>query len=85
MVDVPGRLRELDVRCVVVLGSRLGTASGGGDAQMLPRGCHVVHVDVDPRVVAGNAVATWNRRLTFIPSDIGQFVDAITSHRQGAT
>jgi thiamine pyrophosphate-dependent acetolactate synthase large subunit-like protein len=81
--DVPARLRELDVQCVVVLGSRLGTASGGGDPDMLPAGCHVVHVDVDPRVIAGNAVATWRRKLTFIPSDIGAFIDAITSHRQG--
>jgi acetolactate synthase-1/2/3 large subunit len=83
--DVPARLRELDVRCVVVLGSRLGTASGGGDPKLLPPGCHVVHVDADSRVIAGGAVATWNRPLTFIPSDIGEFVHAITSHPQGAT
>jgi thiamine pyrophosphate-dependent acetolactate synthase large subunit-like protein len=83
--DVPARLRELDVRCVVVLGSRLGTASGGGDPDLLPRGCHVVHIDIDPRVVAGNAVATWNRPLTFIPSDIGAFLEAITAYPQGAT
>ena len=83
--DVPARLRELGVECVVVLGTRLGTASGGGDPHMLPPGCHVVHVDVDPRVIAGNAVATWYRNLTFIPSDIGAFIDAITSHPLGAT
>ncbi|MDX6720539.1 MAG: hypothetical protein QOJ63_2793 [Solirubrobacteraceae bacterium] len=83
--DVPARLRELDVRCVVVLGSRLGTASGGDEPGLLPPGSHVVHVDVDPRVIAGNAVATWNSKVTFVPSDIGTFIDAITSYGQGAT
>lgn len=83
--DVPAQLRDRDVRCVVVLGSRLGTASGGGDPELLPRGCHVVHIDIDPRVIAGNAVATWKRPLTFIPSDIGAFLEAITSYPQGAT
>src|SRR5919107_322894 len=77
--DVPRRLRELDVRCVVVLGSRLGTASGGGDDALLPPGCHIVHVDVDPAVVAGNAVATRGHRVTFVLSDIGEFLDALAT------
>jgi acetolactate synthase-1/2/3 large subunit len=84
--DVPRRLRELDVRCVVVLGSRLGTASGGGDDALLPPGCHIVHVDVDPAVVAGNAVATRGHRVTFVLSDIGEFLDALaTTSRSDVT
>jgi thiamine pyrophosphate-dependent acetolactate synthase large subunit-like protein len=83
--DVPAQLRARDVRCVVVLGSRLGTASGGGDAELLPPGCHVVHVDIDPRVIAGNAVATWDRPVTFVPADIGHFIDALIPDQQGAT
>jgi thiamine pyrophosphate-dependent acetolactate synthase large subunit-like protein len=77
--DVPRRLRELDVRCVVVLGSRLGTASGGGDDALLPPGCHIVHVDVDPAVVAGNAMATRGHRVTFVLSDIGEFLGALAN------
>jgi acetolactate synthase I/II/III large subunit len=76
--DVPRRLRELGVRCVVVLGSRLAVASGGGDGALLPPGCHVVHVDADPDVVAGNAVATRGRRVTFVPCDIDEFLDALS-------
>ena len=83
--DVPGRLRELDVRCVVILGSRLGTASGGGSADLLPPGCHVVHVDVASDVAAGNAVATRGRPLTFIQSDIGTFLDAMSNDPRGVT
>ena len=75
--DVARRLLELDVRCLVILGSRLAVASGGGDGTLLPTGCHVVHVDADPDVIAGNAVATWSHPVTFIPSDIGQFLDAL--------
>lgn len=82
--DVPARLRELGVRCVVVLGSRLGTASGGGDPELLPPGCRVVHVDIDPRVIAANAVATWDRPLIFVPADIGMFIDLIILHPRGA-
>jgi thiamine pyrophosphate-dependent acetolactate synthase large subunit-like protein len=71
------RLLELEVSCLVVLGSRLAIASGGGDDALLPTGCHVVHVDADPNVIAGNAVATWGHDVTFIPSDIGEFLDAL--------
>jgi acetolactate synthase-1/2/3 large subunit len=83
--DVPRRLRELDVRCVVVLGSRLGTASGGGDDALLPPGCHIVHVDVDPDVVAGNAVAIRGHPVTFVLSDIGEFLDALANDLRGVT
>jgi thiamine pyrophosphate-dependent acetolactate synthase large subunit-like protein len=75
--DIARRLRELEVSCLVVLGSRLAIASGGGDDALLPAGCHVVHVDADPDVIAGNAVATWGHGVTFIPSDIGEFLDAL--------
>ena len=75
--DVPRRLRELDVRCVVVLGSRLGTASGGGDAALFPAGCSVVEVEVDAGVTAANAVAMWNRPVLSVRADIGAFVDAL--------
>jgi thiamine pyrophosphate-dependent acetolactate synthase large subunit-like protein len=74
--DVARRLRELDVRCVMVLGSRLGTASGGGDRGLLPDGCRVVHVDVDPSI-AGNALATWGHHVLSVISDIGCFLDAL--------
>lgn len=75
--DIAKRLRELEVSCLVVLGSRLAIASGGGDDALVPTGCHVVHVDADPNVIAGNAVATWGHDVTFISSDIGQFLDAL--------
>jgi len=75
--DIAKRLLELDVSCLVVLGSRLAIASGGGDGALLPAGCHVVHVDADHNVIAGNAVATWGHDVTFIPSDIGTFLDAL--------
>jgi thiamine pyrophosphate-dependent acetolactate synthase large subunit-like protein len=75
--DIARRLLELEVSCLVVLGSRLAIASGGGDDALLPPGCHVVHVDADPDVIAGSAVATWGHGVTFIPSDIGEFLDAL--------
>lgn len=79
---VADRLRELDVRCVVVLGSRLGTASGGGDADLLPPGCPVVHVDIDPGAVAANALATRNRPLLSVAADLGEFLDALAQYER---
>lgn len=76
---VPERLRDLDVRCVVVLGSRLGVASGGENADLLPPGCDIVHVDVDPDAVAADAAATRDRRVTLIQADIGEFLDALST------
>lgn len=75
--EVGARLRELDVRCVVVLGSRLGIASGGDDGALLPRDCQIVHVDVDPDVTAGNAAATWDRPVLAVTSGIAEFLDAL--------
>lgn len=74
--EVPERLRALGVRCLVILGSRLGTASGGG-APLLPDGCPIVHVDVDPDVTAGNAVATWRHEVLHVEAEIGEFLDAL--------
>lgn len=94
--DVPARLRELDVRCVVALGTRLGTASGGGNHNLFPAGCQIVQVEIDPNVTAANGVAMWNRPVLSITSDIGEFLAAlqeldpapatnrITSHKTGA-
>ena len=53
--DVPGQLRELDVCCVVVLGSRLGTASGGANPDLFPEHCHIVQFEIDPDVAAASA------------------------------
>lgn len=75
--DVPRRLVELGVRCCVIVGSRLATASGGGDPELLPPNCDVIHVDADPALVGGSALATRGRRMTLIPSDIGEFLDAL--------
>lgn len=75
--DVARRLRELDVRCLVILGSRLGTASGGGNAALLPVGCQVVHVEVDADAVVGNAIATRGHEVMLVASDIGEFLDAL--------
>ena len=83
--DVPAELCKRRVRCVVALGTRFGTASEGGNDELLPRHCHVVHVDADPTLVPGNAAATRGRRLTFIHSDIGVFLDALSHHDTGAT
>lgn len=83
--DVPRRLRELEVPCVVILGSRLGTASGGGNDELLPPNCHVVHVDVAADIAAGNAVATQGHPTTFIQSDIGTFLDAMSHDARGVT
>ncbi len=74
---VPARLRELDVCCVVVLCSRLGIASGGGDAALLPTACPVVLVDLEPTAGAANAVATWGRPVLSITADIGEFLHAL--------
>jgi thiamine pyrophosphate-dependent acetolactate synthase large subunit-like protein len=79
--DIPARLRELDVRCLVVLGSRLGIASGGGDRGLLPEDCQVVHVDVDPSVIAGNPVALWGHPVLHVLADIAEFVDALLAIR----
>jgi hypothetical protein len=38
-----------------------------------------VHIDVDPDAVAANAVATRDRRVTFIQADIGEFLDALST------
>ena len=75
--DVPRRLRELGTSCVIVLGSRLGTASGGGDAGLFPEACHVVHVDADKDVTAANAVAAWNRPVLALTADIREFAYAL--------
>ncbi len=75
--DVPRRLRELDVRCLIALGTRLGTASGGANADLLPDDCSVVHVDLDAGAVAGNAMATRNRPLLSVTADLGEFIDAL--------
>lgn len=75
--EVPRRLRELGTGCVVVLGSRLGTASGGGDADLFPEGCRIVHVDADPDVTAANAVASWNRPVLAVTADIREFAYAL--------
>lgn len=75
--DVPKRLRELNVRCVVVLGSRLGTASGGGNPELFPEDCHIVEIEVDADVTAANAVCTWNRSVLSVRSDLGEFLDAL--------
>lgn len=75
--EVPRRLRDLGTGCVVVLGSRLGTASGGGDPDLFPEGCRIVHVDADPDVTAANAVATWNRPVLAVSADIGEFARAL--------
>ncbi|MEA2373186.1 MAG: hypothetical protein QOH12_3580 [Solirubrobacteraceae bacterium] len=74
--DIPQRLREAEVRCVVILGSRLGTASGGG-AELLPPACPVVHVEVDPDITAGNALTTLGHRVLMVASGIGEFIDAL--------
>jgi acetolactate synthase I/II/III large subunit len=76
--DVGERLRKLDVRCLVVLGTRLGTASGGGDAALLPNGCAVVHVDIDAGAVAANAMATRDRPVLAVTADLGEFLDALS-------
>lgn len=73
--DVPRRLAELGVRFVVVIGSRLGTASGGADRDLLPAGCSVALVDVDPAAL--NALALRDRRVLAITSDIGCFLDGL--------
>src|SRR5204862_6167570 len=83
--DVPDTLRALGVTCVVALGTRWGTASEGGNEELLPRDCHVVHVDADPNLVPGSAAATHARRVTFINSDIGVFLDAMSHDAEGAT
>ena len=74
--DVPRRLRELDVDCVLVLGSRLGTASGGGDPALFPDGCRVVHVDIDP---VTTAPAMWHRDVLSVTSEIGEFLHAFAA------
>lgn len=76
--DIPVRLRELGVRCVIVLGSRLGIASGGGAEGLFPPDSHIIQVDVDQELIAGNAVAMRGRRVTLVQSDIGEFLDAIS-------
>jgi thiamine pyrophosphate-dependent acetolactate synthase large subunit-like protein len=73
--DVPRRLAELGVRVVVVVGSRLGTGSGGGERDLLPPGCSVVVVDVDPAAI--NALALRDRRVLAVTSDIGCFLDGL--------
>lgn len=75
--DVPRALEELGVRCVVILGSRLGTGSGGANPKLFPEDCQIVQVDVDPDVTAANAVATWNRPVLSVTSDIGEFLAAL--------
>jgi acetolactate synthase-1/2/3 large subunit len=75
--DVARRLRELDVRCLIVLGTRLGTASGGGNPELLPEACAVVHVDIDAGAVAGNAMAMRGRPVLAVTSDLGEFIDAL--------
>ena len=54
-------------------GHRVGRR-GRGTA---PRGCHVVHIDVDPSVIAGNPLATRGYPVTFIPADIEEFLEAL--------
>ena len=73
--DVPDRLRALDVRCVVIIGSRLGTASGGGDRALLPPACRVVVVDVEPAAL--NAVAVRDHDVLAVTSEIGSFLDGL--------
>jgi len=75
--DIAGRLHELRVRCVVVLGSRLGEASGGTGEHLLPPNAHVVHIDVDPTLVPGGAPVTRGRRVSFITSGIEELLDAL--------
>ncbi|MDX6719614.1 MAG: hypothetical protein QOJ63_1868 [Solirubrobacteraceae bacterium] len=75
--DIARRLRELDVRCLIALGTRLGTASGGGNAELLPDDCTVVHVDLDAGAVAGNAMATRDRPGLAVTADLGEFIDAL--------
>jgi thiamine pyrophosphate-dependent acetolactate synthase large subunit-like protein len=75
--EIPRRLRELDVRCLIALGTRTGTASGGANAELLPDGCSVVHVDLDAGAVAGNALATRNRPGLAVTADLGEFIDAL--------
>ena len=71
------RLRAGDPRCIVVMGTRLGTASGGGDEALLPAGCPVVHVDIAPYAAIGSAAATRGREILSIPADIGEFIAAL--------
>ena len=75
--DVAARLRELDVRSLVVLGTRAGTASGGANAALLPDDCVVVHVDIDAEAVAGNAMAMRDRPVLAVTADLGEFLDAV--------
>ena len=83
--EVGKQLVELGVQCVVVLGSRLGTASGGSDRDLLPANCHVIHVDIDPDLAPANAAALREHRVTVVRSDIGAFLDAIAPHNAKET
>ena len=71
--DVAARLRTVGPRCAFVLGTWRGTASGGGDTALLPKGCPVVHVDVAPYEAVGSAPAVRGHPLLSVTSEIGEF------------
>jgi thiamine pyrophosphate-dependent acetolactate synthase large subunit-like protein len=75
--DVAARLRAVGPRCVFVVGTRLGTASGGGDVALLPKGCPVVHVDAAPYEAVGGAPAVRDHPLLSVTSEIGEFIGAL--------
>lgn len=75
--DVAARLRAVGPRCIFVVGTRLGTASGGSDAALLPKDCPVVHVDVAPYEAVGSAPAVHGHPLLSVMSEIGEFIAAL--------
>ncbi|HEX4363581.1 MAG TPA: thiamine pyrophosphate-binding protein [Solirubrobacteraceae bacterium] len=77
--DVAALLHVARPRCAFVIGTRLGTASGGNDAALLPKDCPIVHVDAEPSGSVGNAPATRTHRLLSVQSDVGEFVAALNA------